>query len=121
MRLGWSQVDSTAVHRSFDNPLGLIDFVARLRELSGGKPVGFKLSIGRESEFVAICKAMRERRIYPDFITVDGGEGGTGVAPLEHTNSVGMPLREALAFVVDCLQGFGLKRHIKVIASGKKL
>jgi glutamate synthase domain-containing protein 2 len=116
-----TQVDSPATHRTFDSPLGLIDFIARLRELSGGKPVGFKLSIGRKSEFVAICKAMLERRIYPDFITVDGGEGGTGAAPLEYTNSVGMPLREALAFVVDCLQGFGLKRHVKVIASGKIL
>jgi hypothetical protein len=64
---------------------------------------------------------MLERQIYPDFITVDGGEGGTGAAPLEYTNSVGMPLREALAFVVDCLQGFGLNRYIKVIASGKIL
>src|SRR5690606_39055194 len=71
------------------------------------------------SEFVAICKAMVETGIQPDFITVDGGEGGTGAAPLEFSNSVGMPLRDALAFVYDCLTGFGLKRHIKIIASGK--
>jgi glutamate synthase domain-containing protein 2 len=116
-----TQVDSPAIHSAFDSPLGLVHFVAQLRELSGGKPVGFKLAIGRRSEFVAICKAMVETGICPDFISVDGGEGGTGAAPLEYTNSVGMPLREALAFVVDCLTGFDLKRHIRVIASGKIL
>ncbi len=114
-------VHSPATHNTFDSPLGLLEFVAQLRELSGGKPVGFKLSIGRKSEFIAICKAMVESGTAPDFITVDGGEGGTGAAPLEYTNSIGMPLREALAFVVDCLTGFGLKPQIKVIASGKIL
>lgn len=114
-----TQVDSPATHRVFNSPLGLVQFIARLRELSGGKPVGFKLSVGRESELVAICKVMVKTKIYPDFITVDGGEGGTGAAPLEYTNSVGMPLREAVAFVADCLQGFGIKKHIKIIASGK--
>ena len=114
-----TQVNSPARHKAFDSPLGLVHFVARLRELSGGKPIGFKLSIGRKSEFVAICKAMLETGILPDFITVDGGEGGTGAAPLEYSNSVGMPLREAVAFVADCLTGFGLKQHIRIIASGK--
>jgi glutamate synthase domain-containing protein 2 len=114
-------VDSPPVHSAFDSPLGLVRFVAQLRELSDGKPVGFKLAIGHRSEFVAICKAMVETGVCPDFITVDGGEGGTGAAPLEYTNSVGMPLREALVFVVDCLNGFDLKRHIRVIASGKIL
>ena len=113
------EVDSPATHSAFDSPLGLMHFIAQLRELSNGKPIGFKLSIGRQSEFVAICKAMVETGILPDFITVDGGEGGTGAAPLEYTNSVGMPLREALAFVADCLTGFGLKQQIKIIASGK--
>ena len=94
-------------------------FVKQLRELSGGKPVGFKLCIGRASEFVAVCKAMVETGIKPDFITVDGGEGGTGAAPLEFSNSVGMPLREALSFVCDILVGFDLKKDIRVIASGK--
>ncbi len=113
-----TQVDSPPSHSAFDSPLGLIRFVARLRELSGGKPVGFKLAIGRRSEFLAICKAMVELGITPDFITVDGGEGGTGAAPLEYTNSVGMPLREAVAFVDDCLTGFDLRNQIRVIASG---
>ncbi|MFW6322331.1 MAG: FMN-binding glutamate synthase family protein [Guyparkeria sp.] len=112
---------SPPAHTAFDSPLGLIDFVDRLRELSDGKPVGFKLAIGRKSEFVAICKAMVERGRYPDFITVDGGEGGTGAAPIEYSNSVGMPLREAVAFVDDCLTGFGLREHVRVIASGKIL
>ncbi|MCA1790774.1 MAG: FMN-binding glutamate synthase family protein, partial [Thioalkalivibrio sp.] len=116
-----TQVDSPPSHSAFDSPLGLLAFVAWLRELSGGKPVGFKLAIGRKSEFIAICKAMVASGITPDFVTVDGGEGGTGAAPLEYANSVGMPLREALAFVDDCLTGFGLRRQIRVIASGKIL
>ena len=115
----FTEVDSPPTHSTFDSPLGLMQFVAQLRELSNGKPVGFKLSIGRQSEFIAICKAMLETGIAPDFITVDGGEGGTGAAPLEYTNSVGMPLREAVAFVADSLTGFGLKPQIKIIASGK--
>lgn len=113
------EVDSPPFHRMFSTPTGLLEFVKQLRELSDGKPVGFKLCIGHRSEFVAICKAMIETEIYPDFITVDGGEGGTGAAPLEFSNSVGMPLRDALAFVYDCLTGFGLKQHIKIIAAGK--
>jgi glutamate synthase domain-containing protein 2 len=114
-----TQVNSPATHSTFSSPLELIRFIDQLRELSNGKPIGFKLSIGRKSEFVAICKAMVETGSHPDFITVDGGEGGTGAAPLEYTNSIGMPLREAIAFVADCLIGFGLKQHIKIIASGK--
>ena len=96
-----------------------MEFIIQLRELSGGKPIGFKLALGRESEFVAICKAMVATGTTPDFITVDGGEGGTGAAPLEYTNSVGMPLREALAFVENCLIGFNLRERVKLIASGK--
>jgi len=113
------EVDSPPYHREFSTPIGLLQFVKRLRDLSEGKPVGFKLCIGHRSEFVAICKAMIETEIYPDFITIDGGEGGTGAAPLEFSNSVGMPLRDALAFAYDCLTGFGLKHHIKIIAAGK--
>lgn len=116
-----TEVVSPPTHTAFSNPVGLLEFIQTLRELCDGKPVGFKLAVGRESEFIAICKAMVKTSIYPDFITVDGGEGGTGAAPLEYTNSVGMPLREALAFVEDCLIGFGLRKHIRLIASGKIL
>ncbi len=97
----------------------MMEFISQLRELSEGKPIGFKLCIGVESEFLAICKAMISTGIKPDFITVDGGEGGTGAAPLEFSNSVGMPMREGLAFVYDALVGFELKKDIKIIASGK--
>lgn len=106
-------------HSAFSTPLELMDFVKKLRTLSGGKPVGIKLCIGRKSEFFAICKAMVKTGIYVDFITVDGGEGGTGASPQEFSNAVGMPLREGVAFVYDVLTGFGLKKHIKIIASGK--
>jgi glutamate synthase domain-containing protein 2 len=114
-----TQVDSPPFHTAFSTPIELIQFIQQLRELSGGKPIGFKLAIGRKSEFMAICKAMIELDDGPDFITVDGGEGGTGAAPLEYTNSIGSPLREALAFVDDALVGFGLRDNIKIIASGK--
>ncbi|MHA7817349.1 MAG: FMN-binding glutamate synthase family protein [Pseudohaliea sp.] len=114
-----TEVVSPSAHTAFDSPRGLLEFLARLRTLAGGKPVGFKLCVGRQSEFIAICKAMVETGIKPDFITVDGGEGGTGAAPLEYSNSVGMPLRDGLAFVVDCLIGFGLRDDIRVIAAGK--
>ena len=106
-------------HTAFSTPIEMMHFIQKLRDLSGGKPVGFKLCVGHKSEFLAICKAMIKTGIYPDFITVDGGEGGTGAAPLEFSNSVGMPLREALAFVYDALTGFDLKKHIRIIASGK--
>jgi glutamate synthase domain-containing protein 2 len=112
-------VVSPPFHTAFSNPMELTTFIKKLRELSGGKPIGFKLCVGHKSEFLAICKAMVKTQIYPDFITVDGGEGGTGAAPLEFSNSVGMPLREALAFIYDALTGFNIKRYIKVIASGK--
>ena len=116
-----TRVDSPPTHSAFNSPLGLLKFIERLRVLSGGKPIGFKLCVGKKEEFIDICKAMVEHDIKPDFISVDGGEGGTGAAPLEYTNSVGMPLREALVFLVDCLNGFNLKDEIKVIASGKVL
>lgn len=114
-----TQVDSPSTHSAFSSPVELITFVQTLRDLSGGKPIGIKLALGRRSEFVAICKAMVELNITPDFVTVDGGEGGTGAAPLEYSNSIGSPLREALAFVDDCLVGFGVREDIKIIASGK--
>jgi glutamate synthase domain-containing protein 2 len=112
-------VISPPAHSAFSTPIELLHFVKQLRDLSGGKPVGFKLCIGRHDEFLAICKAMIETNIYPDFITVDGGEGGTGAAPTEMTNSVGTPIRDALIFVNNALIGFGLRKHIRIIASGK--
>ena len=114
-------VVSPPSHSAFSTPLELLDFVEQLRELSGGKPVGFKLCIGRRDEFLAICKAMKQTGKVPDFITVDGGEGGTGAAPTEMTNSVGTPLRDALIFVNQALIGIELRDQIRIIASGKIL
>lgn len=110
---------SPPTHSAFTTPLELIDFVKLLREHSGGKPIGIKICIGDKSEFISICKAMVATKTYLDFITIDGGEGGTGAAPPEYTDYVGMPLRDALAFTYDCLNGFGIKDQIKIIASGK--
>lgn len=114
-------VYSPPYHSAFNTPRELILFIDRMRKLSGGKPVGFKLCIGRKSEFIGICKAMIELDIYPDFITVDGGEGGTGAAPQEFSNHVGAPLLDGLAFVHNMLTGFNIRQHIKIIASGKIL
>jgi len=114
-------VVSPSAHSAFSSPAGLLEFVAHLRELSGGKPVGFKLCIGRKSEFLGICKAMLKTGITPDFITIDGSEGGTGAAPIELTNSVGTPLRDGLVFVNRALQGVGLRQDIRLIAAGKAL
>lgn len=112
-------VISPPSHSAFSTPRELLEFVSRLRVLSGGKPVGFKLCLGKRREFLAICKAMLETGITPDFITVDGGEGGTGAAPLEFSNSVGTPLNDALIFVHNSLIGINLRSQIKIIASGK--
>ena len=112
---------SPPCHSAFDTPTGLLEFVAKLRELSGGKPVGFKLCVGKRSEFLAICKAMVETGIEPDFIAIDGAEGGTGAAPLEFSNRIGMPLTEALVFAHNALVGIGKRSDITVIASGKVL
>lgn len=112
-------VISPSQHSAFSNPVELMEFLANLRELSGGKPVGIKMCIGKKREFVAICRAMLKTGLRPDFITVDGAEGGTGAAPLEFSNSVGAPLEEGLVFVHDILTGFDLRKEITVIASGK--
>jgi len=106
-------------HEAFSTPIELMRFVATLRTLSGGKPVGFKLCIGEPSEFLAICKAMIETRILPDFIVVDGTEGGTGAAPLEFADHIGMPMRDGLSFVHNALVGAGLRRDIRIGAAGK--
>ncbi len=97
----------------------MLHFIKQLRELSGGKPVGFKLCIGIKREFIEICEAMIKTGIKPDYIAIDGGEGGTGAAPVEFSNSLGMPLLDGLAFAVDTLRGYGLKKDIRVVASGK--
>ena len=114
-------VFSPPFHSAFSTPIELLMFVKKLRTLSGGKPVGFKLCVGRKTEFLSICKAMVQIGIYPDFITVDGGEGGTGAAPPEFTNHVGMPLLDALAFVDCSLRGFGIRNEMRLDASGKVL
>lgn len=116
--LGYDVISPPA-HSSFDTPKGLLEFVQKLRDLSGGKPVGFKLCLGRRSEFMSICKAMVETNILPDFITVDGAEGGTGAAPLEFTNHIGVPLESALVFVHNALVGINVRDKVRVIASGK--
>lgn len=114
-----ADVISPAAHSAFATPLELLEFISTLRELSGGKPIGFKLCIGRRDQFLSICKAMLQTGNTPDFITIDGGEGGTGAAPVEMTNSVGTPIRDALIFVNRALIGVGLRDQIKIIAAGK--
>jgi glutamate synthase domain-containing protein 2 len=115
----YTAVISPPAHSTFSNPIELLNFVKQLRELSDGKPIGIKLCVGNPREIFSICKGMKETGIYLDFINVDGGEGGTGAAPLEYSNSVGMPLRDGLVLVVDCLNGFDLKKEVTVSASGK--
>jgi glutamate synthase domain-containing protein 2 len=106
-------------HSAFSNAEGLLQFVQQLRVLSNGKPVGFKLAIGSKQEFTEICEKMLETGIKPDFITVDGAEGGTGAAPIDFLNYVGMPWEDALIFVVDTLNTHKLKKEIKVITATK--
>ena len=110
---------SPSSHRVFSTPRELVLFIARMRELAGGKPAGFKLCLGSRSEFLAICKAMLAEDVTPDFIIVDGGEGGTGAAPLEYEDHIGTPLTEGLLAVHNALVGTGLRDRIKVGASGK--
>lgn len=110
---------SPARHTTFSTPIELLQFIQHLRELAEGKPVGFKLCLGHPWEFMAIAKAMLETGIVPDFIVVDGKEGGTGAAPLEFTNHLGVPLREGLMFVHNTLVGVGLRDQIRIGASGK--
>ena len=112
-------VFSPTYHKAFSTPLELCAFIARLRELSGGKPVGFKLCVGDPREFGGIVKAMLQSGIYADFIVVDGGEGGTGAAPLEFSDSLGAPLNEGLLVVQNTLVGAGIRDLMKIGASGK--
>ena len=112
-------VISPPSHSAFKTPIELLQFVAKLRTLSGGKPVGFKLCLGKRREFLAIVKAMIKTGIKPDFITVDGSEGGTGAAPLEFSNYVGTPLNDGLVFIHNSLVGANLRDGIRLIAAGK--
>jgi glutamate synthase domain-containing protein 2 len=110
---------SPARHSAFSTPLEMMAFIAKLRTLSGGKPVGFKLCLGHPWEFLALCKAMLESGTYPDFIVVDGKEGGTGAAPIEFMDRLGMPMRDGLVFVHNALAGIGARERIKIGVSGK--
>jgi glutamate synthase domain-containing protein 2 len=110
---------SPPAHRVFSTPRELVLFLAKMRELANGKPVGFKLCVGHRSEFLAICKAMVAEGVTPDFIIVDGSEGGTGAAPLEFQDSIGRPLTDGLITVHNALVGTGLRDRIRIGASGK--
>lgn len=110
---------SPAAHTAFDSPSGLLLFIKKLRDLTNGKPIGFKLCLGRKEQFLGICKAMLESNIFPDFITVDGAEGGTGAAPEEFTNNMGEPLEAGLVFVHNALVGIDARDKIRIICSGK--
>ncbi|NDK22939.1 FMN-binding glutamate synthase family protein [Streptomyces sp. TR1341] len=112
-------VVSPPYHRVFSTPRELVRFIARMRELSGGKPAGFKLCVGSRRQFLAVCKAMLEEGTAPDFIVVDGAEGGTGAAPLEFADHVGTPLTEGLLTVHNALVGAGLRDRIRIGVSGK--
>ncbi|MGB5246094.1 MAG: FMN-binding glutamate synthase family protein [Woeseia sp.] len=110
---------SPASHTEFKTPLEMLQFLQRLRKLSGGKPVGFKLCVGQRGQLLGVCKAMLSSGIHPDFITVDGSEGGTGAAPPELTQSIGLALREGLIFTHNALVGVGLRDKVKIICAGK--
>jgi glutamate synthase domain-containing protein 2 len=110
---------SPAGHSEFSTPQGLVDFIRRLRELSGGKPVGFKLCVGQPWEWFGIVKAMLKEDTWPDFIVVDGSEGGTGAAPVEFSDHMGMPMREGLRLVHNTLVGVGKRDLLKIGVSGK--
>lgn len=112
-------VISPASHPEFSSPLELLHFVQRVRNLSNGKPTGFKFCLGKKSEFLAIVKAMLVSEILPDFITVDGAEGGTGAAPVEFSNRLGTPCLEATYYVSQVLIGTGLRDKIRIISAGK--
>lgn len=116
-----TQVDSPPSHAAFSDYKGMIAFIDQVRELSEGKPVGIKLCVGNNEEIEQMIKAFSEAKNYPDFIAVDGGEGGTGSAPLEFTNYMGSPLIEGLVFINKLLIKYALKDQIKIIASGKAI
>jgi glutamate synthase domain-containing protein 2 len=110
---------SPATHNAFKTPIEMMQFIGEMRKLAGGKPAGFKMCIGHPWEILAICKAMCETGIYPDFIVIDGNEGGTGAAPLEFMDHLGMPMREGVNFVHNAIIGINARDRIKLGASGK--
>ena len=114
-----TEVLSPPGHKAFDNADGLLQFVGQLRSLSEGKPIGFKLCIGSKQEFIEICEAMVRTGIKPDFITIDGSEGGTGAAPIIFSNFVGMPWEQGLVFAVDTLRAYDLKQDIRILTATK--
>ncbi len=116
-----TDVISPAAHRAFSNAEEMMHFIKKLRDLSGGKPVGFKLCIGSKEEFEKVCQTIQSTGIYPDFITIDGNEGGTGAAPLEFSDHLGTPLYDGLSFAHNCLNKYGIRKEIKLIASGRIL
>ena len=117
----FTRVDSPPSHDAFSNFDEMINFIQNLRELSGGKPIGIKFCVGDNDEIEGMIKAFADANNYPDYIAVDGGEGGTGSAPLEFSNYIGTPLLEGLSFVNTMLKKYGLKNQIKIIASGKAI
>lgn len=114
-----TDVISPPKHKAFKDSKGMIDFIQQLRELSGGKPIGIKLCVGNPEEIEELIRTMAQTGNYPDFFSVDGGEGGTGAAPLEFTNSIGMSMKDGLAIVDNLLRQYGIREDVKVIASGK--
>ena len=110
---------SPPTHAEFSSHEEMLEFIKELRDLSGGKPVGLKLCIGIKQEFIDLCNVMTKANIYPDFITIDGAEGGTGAAPVEFSNRLGTPINEAIPFVNDCLIALKIRDKIKLVASGK--
>lgn len=110
---------SPIAHSAFQTPTELLYFIQKLRELSNGKPIGFKLCIGQHEQFLGICKAMHQTQILPDFINIDGAEGGTGAAPFEYSNYLGQPLEEALVFVHNSLIGINVRDKIRIFCAGK--
>lgn len=106
-------------HSAFSTPKEMVEFIRTLREASGGKPIGIKLCVGKRREFISMVKAMNELDCYPDYVAVDGGEGGTGAAPIEFSNHIGAPGVEGLIFVHNVLRGFGVRDQVKVMATGR--
>jgi glutamate synthase domain-containing protein 2 len=112
-------IASPPAHSAFDSFDGMTHFIKKLRELSKGKPIGIKLCVGSKQEFLSMIEAMKRNAIYPDFITIDGAEGGTGAAPLEFSDSIGTPLYDALSFAQSTLVKLGVRDQLRVFASGK--